>query len=508
METNQTLWTKTDLIFLLVCSVYIYTHLFVFPAIPVFYEEDHLYFITDAWRMYRGERLYADFFEYTFPGTQVLYLTLFYIFGTKFWLINAVIFIQGLSQTLICLAISKRVMGGNGWYAYLPASIFMFFGFRWFGIDGSHRMLSPIFIWLAILILLNNRTYKRIFLAGLLCALSSYFTQQRGMLALGGFGLFLIFEAIKNKSGWKKLLIDEAVLSGAFVLTLFLLILPFIISAGPSTFFDYTVFYIKYYVKEPTANYFAVPLVFGKVLNQGAMMSLVMTFYYVLIPLIYIVVFIYLWRKKFQTEILLITTVGFCLASGTFAPTPGRVFQICIPGLVVLAWLIFQIKKTDLFVKIAVGSLVLFGCVLALRVQTNWTKFYLDTPTGKIAFLSPETIERYKWLSENAKAGEDVFEVYQTAVNFPLQHPNPTQITFLLDNGYTPEWQVRKAIENLEQKKPRLIIWDGKWNKEASERAKDDPLAPLYDYLRQHYDLSKSFTPYGYREMQVWERKR
>src|SRR4028119_1167655 len=170
-----------DLIFFLIGCVFIYLHLFILPATPIFYEEDHLYFLHDAWRMYEGEAIYRDFFQLMFPGGQVLYLLLFYIFGTKFWLVNAVIFLQASAHVLLALAISKRIFGSS-WRAYLPPSLYLFFGFRWFGIDGTHRVLSPIFIYLALFILLKSRSLRRIVIAGALCGLGSFFTQQRGLL--------------------------------------------------------------------------------------------------------------------------------------------------------------------------------------------------------------------------------------------------------------------------------------------------------------------------------------
>ncbi len=507
MQIKKIEWNITDLIFMLIAACYLYFHLFVSGATPIFYEEDHLYFIQDAWRMYRGEALYRDFFEYTFPGTQVLYFALLKLFGTKFWVINAVILLQGMSISLICIAIGKYLFE-KSWSVYLPAALFLFFGFRWFGIDGSHRMLSPIFFLLAILVLMLSQSRQRLVLAGIFCAFSSYFTQQRGFFVIGAIGIFLIIEALKNKTGFKKWFFDSATLSVAFLASLILLLLPFVISAGAGKFFDYTIVYIRNYVQEPTANYGAYSRVFNVILEQGMFISGVMLFYYALIPLVYFVCFIYLWRKKYESGVLLIALVGACLALSTFAPTPMRIFQICMPGLIIFVWLLHQFKfRNDWLAKGAVAALVLLSAVLTVRLQMNWEKLYLETPTGRIAYLSPVTLERYKWLSENAEPGEYVFEVYQCAVNFPLQMPNPTELTFLLDNGYTPQWQVDLAVENLKQKNPRFIIWDGKFNKEISERKPGDHIAPLYDYLRERYILEKAFTPYSKREMQVWKLK-
>jgi hypothetical protein len=507
MDLAHAGWNRTDALFILICAVFLYFHLFTLSGEPFFYEEDHLYFVQDAWRMYRGEALYKDFFQYTFPGTQVLYYGLMRLFGTQFWIISAVIFIQGLSHSVIALAISKHIFRGK-WIAYLSSGIFLFFGFRWFGIDGSHRMLSPLFIALAILILLHDRTPKRIFFAGIFCALASYFTQQRGFVVVCAIAFFLLIETVKNKSSWKSLLKNQFILGASFAGSLFILISPFIISVGPERFFEYTILYIRNYVQEPTANYGAYGFVLQKVIDQGYLIGGISLFYYILIPLVFPAAFVFLWRKKYQAEILLISLVGLSLSLATFAPTPYRLFQICLPAIICLVWLISLIKVVpEIWHRAAVVALIIFGCALTVRLQTAWQISYLDAPTGNLAFTSPIPLERYQWLKENAEPGEYVFEVYQTAVNFPLQHPNPTRVTYLLDSGFTPEWMVLLAIENLEEKKPRFIIWDGKFSKEKSERNADDHIAPLYDYLRQNYVRRQQFTPYSYREMEIWQRK-
>lgn len=216
-------------------------------------------------------------------------------------------------------------------------------------------MLSPIFVMLAILVLLKNRTLTRIFLAGVFCAFAGYFTQPRGIMAVSAIGVFLLFEKHRNKSDWKTLALEELTLGATFAVTLLLLVLPFVISTGAGTFFEYTVAYIRNYVQHPTANYGAYGRFFEQVLGQGGVMAVVMLFYYLLIPLVYFVGFICFWRRKYEAEVLLIALVGCFLALGTFAPSPARLFQICMPGLILLAWLVFQLKpNADSFVRLVV----------------------------------------------------------------------------------------------------------------------------------------------------------
>ena len=130
------------------------------------------------------------------------------------------------------------------------------------------------------------------------------------------------------------------------------------------------------------------------------------------------------------------------------------IFQISIPALIVFGWLLFQLKpKSEWFIRAAVVSLMLFGGVLAIRIQTAWENHLLKTPTGTIVFQSPVVLERYKWLTENAVTGEYVFEVYQCAVSFSLQLRNPANVPFLANTGFTSPRMVCRSGRSLEQKK-------------------------------------------------------
>ena len=171
-----------DAAFLSICCVFLYLNLFILAATPIFYEMDHVALLNDAKRMIEGEVIYRDFFEFTFPGSHLLYFVFESILGPKYIVSSLLILLHGMAAAILSLIISRRVIADNI-YAYLPAALYIFLGFRWFGIDGEHRMFSPLFALLAVFFLLEKRTYGRIAAAGLSCAISSFFTQQRGVLA-------------------------------------------------------------------------------------------------------------------------------------------------------------------------------------------------------------------------------------------------------------------------------------------------------------------------------------
>ncbi len=501
-------------VFFLICFAFVYSHLFIFPFTPIFFEEDHLYILHDAWRMYEGEVIYRDFFQIMYPGTQLLYLAFFYLFGLRFWIVDVIILLQVMVSVMLCLAISRKLIG-DAWYALLPPAIYVFFGFRWFGIDGNHRVFSPIFAYLAGYVLLAERSYKRIALAGAICGIASFFTQQRGLLAIGGITLFLICEGIFNRDAVSEIAKKVVTAGGAFAVTLAALILPFVVAAGPEKFFRYTLFFITNYVQDSTANYHAYVVVAKGVFAQGYIMSATVLFYYALIPLVYLATLGYLWFSRKgrsgindREGVLLFCLIGLALSLGTFGPSPFRLYQVAVPALIMFGWLVYQLRpRSDLAVKFAVAGLIVFGSALAIRIQTKWEPTILEAPTGNIAFLSPVPLEKFAWLQNNAEPNDAVFEVYQCAVNFPLLLRNPTEATHVLNTGYSPPWQVAGVIDSLEASKARFVIWDSNWDSEMPALADGERLKPLQKYLHENYELRKEFTPYSGRSPQIWERK-
>ncbi|MGD9561119.1 MAG: hypothetical protein AB7F88_02750 [Pyrinomonadaceae bacterium] len=502
-----------ELIFYLACFVFLYLQVFYFPATSIYYESDHVNLLNDAKRITEGEFIYRDFFEFTFPGAATLYAALMLVAGPKYWLVNAVIILHGLLAAFLGIQLSRRIIGDTA-VAYLPSAIFIFFGFRWLGIDGEHRMISPLFCYLAVLILVQERTVRRLALAGVACAFASFFSQQRGVLAAAAISVFVFCEFGIAKGEWGRAFRHSFVLGAAFLASLALLLLPFVILAGPSTFFDCTIGFLRWYIQDPQTNslrtFFST---LTKVGSQGVVMLIVSLFYSLLIPGVYVIVGLVaaIRCRRSNTAglsgILLLSCVGFFLALGSTGPNASRLFQIGLPAVIALCWLIYQTRSASpILMKAAVACLAIFGILLGIRLQLAWDATILDTPSGRLVFLSPVIAERYEWLLENAKPDDMVYETYNSHVNFPLGLRNPSRMSILLNSGYSPPEHVARAIEDLKRAKPRYIIWDGTWTNESEQDTDGKRLGPFYRYLEANYTRIKAFTPYDGREREIWER--
>lgn len=83
-------------------------------------------------------------------------------------------------------------------------------------------------------------------------------------------------------------------------------------------------------------------------------------------------------------------------------------------------------------------GLFAFGIILGIRTQSAWEIRTLETASGHLVFLSPVISESYKWLPQNSRPGELVFETYCLHVNFPRGLRNPSRNSFTLNLGNSP----------------------------------------------------------------------
>ena len=111
-EKQRSAYFSYDLAFLLGVFAFLYLQLFTLPATPIFLEKDHLIYMHNALRMLEGEVIFRDFFQFIFPGSEVVYLLFFSIFGIEFWVLNAIILTLNLGTAWLMLKIAREVLPG------------------------------------------------------------------------------------------------------------------------------------------------------------------------------------------------------------------------------------------------------------------------------------------------------------------------------------------------------------------------------------------------------------
>src|SRR5215472_319202 len=108
--------------------IFLSLHLFVPPFVPLWIGGDQTVYVFNASRMLHGDVIYRDFFQFTMPGTELVYLTFFKLFGAREWVPNVVLMLLGVTSVALMIKISKPVLKGSA--AYLPALLFLAMPYR------------------------------------------------------------------------------------------------------------------------------------------------------------------------------------------------------------------------------------------------------------------------------------------------------------------------------------------------------------------------------------------
>jgi hypothetical protein len=513
LTTSRILDTPT-LFFLLASLIFLYSFLFVPPFIPTVASiGDTLYYVCDGKRMYEGDAIYRDFFQFLTPGTSVTYFLLFKIFGLRSWVPNMSVLLLGMALAGLSVAIARKLMGPR--LALLPSAIFL---------AGIYKnQLYPIHHWYSLLCataaiasLVERRTLGRIAAAGCFCGLAACFTQTRGVAVALGIGAFLWWESRRRQAGWRTTIRKEAYLAAGLLATLIAGNAYFVWKAGLARFLWCTVvFVLKYYRQDGGPNTFLGSL--QDFPMAGPLSSIPIRiaqwfFIFAVVPVTYVLFFVRYWRdsgktptERWERPMLLAMVGASLLLSVAPAPSLGRMGPSVLPGIILLGWFLDSPRKLGRVVaaSLAVGVLLIVAHTVA-GFQSR-EKSILKMPPGPIAITVPELREELAWIQHNTRQSEYFYATSDPGLYFYGDLRNPTPLPFVTDTGYTTPEQVADVIRGLEQHHVRYISWDGvelgtaaDWGNPADHR-----LGPLWNYIHSHYRLVKVFADSD----EIWERK-
>jgi hypothetical protein len=497
---------------LLGCFVGLYLNSFIPPLSPIYQGDTSPVFLLEARRMLEGEMIYRDFFEFIFPGTQLVYLMLFKLLGPQLWIPSVTLILLGVSLAGVGHLLSRQVVTGPN--ALLPSLLFVSLGFT-SELDPNHHWYSVLAVLAAVAVVIVHRNFKRLALAGALCGLATFFTQNRGVVAALGFGVFLIWQHLAQKRDWRWLLRAELCFFATFFATISASLAYFISRVGLSRLLECgVVFPLKYFGQSfwqnPSVYMTEVPS-FSGWLEWPALG--IFLFIHGLIPLVYLLFLVrYLRDRRTHPDepwdrLMLINIIGLFLFLGiASAPNWFRLCSVSIPALILLIWLlkseagIARVIATMLWV---VGVLVLVA--QSIMTQTSW-QGYLETPVGSAVFLDPDRYDKFRWLAKRTRPGDFFYQADDVDLYFPLGLRNPAAVYFLTPSGFTRPDQVQNAAEALEMHQVRFVVWSAWLDVSRSGNKGKDHLGPLRAYVRQHYHLVRTFPGPDLHE--AWERNR
>ncbi len=103
---------------LLGSGIFLYLQVFVLPATPRAAIGDQSIYLHSAARMYDGQLIYRDYDQFTLPGTDVLYLLLFEVFGVKTWIPQMMLVLVGVITVWLSIVIARK---GYEWLGCFPS---------------------------------------------------------------------------------------------------------------------------------------------------------------------------------------------------------------------------------------------------------------------------------------------------------------------------------------------------------------------------------------------------
>jgi hypothetical protein len=500
------------LLFMLAALLFLYAFVFVPPFAPIDHSGDGLVILGDALRMRDGEVMYRDFFQFTAPGTALVYFLVFELFGPRLWVLSLALLLLGIGLAWLGIVIARKVMRRN--LALLPSAIFLV-GVYKNRLDATHHWYSLLTATAALAVLMERRTAARIVATGFLCGLTACFTQSSGLAVTVGFAAYLWWESRGRREDWRQLLKKEAWLLGGVLMALVGVNAYFVWKAGLARFLWCTiVFGLKYHPKQMDENSFWVLTNdLPRLAWQANVFFRLATwlFIFVVVPLIPILFFGRYWResrnkpREYWERPMLLAMVGSLMVLSVVpAPASIRVASSTLPGIVLLGWFLDSPRKLGRSIAVLLTAGILFVIPHGVARFQSIERGILTTPHGQLAVADPEILEQYSWVLQHTHPSEYLYQAAAPYMYFYLDLRNPTPLPLLTNCGYTTPEQVAEATRGLERHRVRYVVWSPSildtipdW-----EKPSDNHLGPLRDYLHRYYRLVKVFP----NSDEVWER--
>jgi hypothetical protein len=490
---------------LAIAFVFLYLSLFRLSGTPIFHAGDESVFWTNASRMLAGDAFLKDFHQFTPPGIDLVYATVFHFFGPGVRTINWTILSMGMVLGVVCFFIARVIMRAGMSVLAALLCVVLLYGDR---MDLTHHWFSSLANLLAILILMQERSYGRIGMAACFIGTALFFTQSGGFMGLLACCVGLLWERRTRASSSLRLTPRLALFLGVVLCVWLLLSWRFIAQAGPATYLHMQVLYLPRDVDFSTGflvPHFVVshyPHSVAQFANRIAM--------YLLLVLVCPVVVILCARGKVvagdhSMPIVFLTTLGILqTVEVIFMLNWNRMAAVAMPAAILFVWLITHWPQA---VRPAViGCWYFLGAMMIVQCAVMQFHHYprVNLPTGVAVFQNNEA-EEARWLALHTRPGDYFFEVATARFYAPLKLRNPSAVDMLGTTAVTlPEW-VGQVVEGLKIHQVQYILWEphaGIGTVQTQHQAPGDHLDLLRKYLQQNFKRVEIFSNGG----EIWER--
>ncbi len=484
---------------------FLYLSLFSFGGTPIFRSGDASVFWTYAARMLAGQVFLKDFHQFTPPGTDLVYLTVFHLFGTSVRAINWTILGVGMILGLVCFLNARAIMRAEMAALAALLCVVLLYGDR---MDLTHHWFSSLSNLLAIWVLMHGRSHGRIVLAACFIAIALFFTQSGGFMGLLACCIALSWEKRIRPISSVLVTARLAMFLGVAFCVWLLLSWPFVAQAGLATYLHMQVLYLPRDVDFSTGfliPHFKLsfhPHALAQLANRAAM--------YLLLVLVCPAVAILCARGKVvagkhSMAIAFLATLGVLqTVEVIFMLNWNRMAAVAMPSTILFVWLLTRLPLDTRPVVIMcccfAGAMIIIGwAVMQLHHYPR-----VNLPTGTALFTNDEAEAAY-WLANHTRPGDYFFEVATARFYAPFELQNVSAVDMLGTTAVTlPEW-VGEVIDGLKAHQVQYVFWEphaGISTVTDRHPVPGDHLDPLREYLQQNFRRAEIFTNGG----EIWER--
>jgi hypothetical protein len=486
-------------------ALYLYLNLFTLHNIPYLRIGDQGFFWEYAFRMLQGDHVYRDFFQFTPPGADLFYLSLFKLFGASYSSAYLGLILLGVALFGTCFSVAHRILSRNQALLTAATVIVLIFGEQ---LDGTHHWFSITLSLCAVRALMPERTFPRIVAAGVLTALAAFFTQTTGAAALIALLLALLWEHFAHRKSWKLTSQLIAMLVTTFILVSLAMNAHFVIDAGWPKFLFLQVTYPHHYVLE--SHGFIAPDM-RSMLHLRTLPRLLRHLFVYSLLAIYAPILWYCRRKRraFESsndmQIVLLALLGLLLMLQIITRANWtRIYAVTPPALILLSWSVAHFTSSSFQRRAIIVAFCAIACLAILQTHgRNHNAYQVATlPAGK-AVLPATQFEQYTWLAQHTLPGDYFFQANWLDVYVPLSLRNPVFAEdFVPNERMRPDW-VTLAIQQIDQRQVKYILWSPQWsNPNHAESPTSDHLGPLRTYIGNHYILVHVFS----NRDEIWQR--
>jgi hypothetical protein len=487
---------RYDFAVILGCAAFLYVNLFARPGTPFLLGGDQVYSWMDAQRLLYGERVYRDFFQFTPPGTDLVYLGVFELFGPRIWTPNLVVLLLGTTLGALCLQISRSIMSRA--QAILATCFYVVFVIGT-TLDGTHHWFSLLAVTVAVAVLMKNRRNSGIAIAGALLGLATFITQTTGPIAALGFAIWLAWEQFQARvplTLWRRL----TLLFGSLVLTWLVLSGYYIATVGPRQLWSFQVDHARECL---VSGWTVMTIGFPGAPSRATLLPLLRwLFSYAALPTVYV---ISLWKyrrlaREGATEKVaglgLLTVVGTALfLEVAQSPNWFRFFCSSLPGVILLIWLIGKLgplaRLASGLLWIGVLGLAAYSTVAVRSHQPITT----ELPAGRVAATAVEA-EKLVWLAAHTKPGQLMLQGGWPGMYLPLGLRNPIYLDIVPGCAIPSRLAyLAESVQQLKAKRVQYIVWSPR------VQALEDSPAVFREFLRDRYQQVWTFSDGD----EVWE---